>query len=123
MTEIEIATFTENSAHWVRSIAYGQSGFAISLSPFNDDSFEVRVVFSQVSDMRIDASYADGELSFPWDIIGFESEKLSDDLWQFVLHTDMVEYSFRASWPIIERRTPTEPIAKRVHLLRAGQVP
>lgn len=102
MTKIEAACFTSSMAHWVSSISYRAADFLVVLHPANDVQSEVQVVFRDVSMMRIDTSYNDGDLSFPWDIIGFESRHLENEKWEFVLHTDMVEFSFQARWPNID---------------------
>jgi hypothetical protein len=104
MTEIETASFIDSSTHRVSSIAYSPARFVVCLHPSQDETFEVRVAFTQVSNMRVDTSHNDGELDFPWDIIGFDSKPLAGGRWAFVLHTDMVEFLFQASWPSIERQ-------------------
>lgn len=102
MTEIEKACFTSFGAHWVSAILCRATEFSLILHPANDAQSKVEVAFSNVSNMRIDTSYNDEELSFPWDIIGFESRPLEGERWEFVLHTDLVEFSFHARWPSIE---------------------
>jgi hypothetical protein len=102
MTEIEKACFTSSGAHWVSSISYCATDFSFILHPANDAQSEVEVAFSNVSKMRIDVSYNEEELSFPWDIIGIESRPLEGERWEFVLHADLIEFSFQARWPSIE---------------------
>ena len=104
MTEIETASFVDLSAHWVKAIAYSPAEFVVCIHPSQDELSEVKVAFTQVSGMRVDTAHNDGELIFPWDIIGFDSRILPNGRWAFVLHTDMAEFSFQAAWPTIERR-------------------
>jgi hypothetical protein len=103
MTKIEEACFVSTRAHWVASMSYRDREFAVVLHPSDDETKRVTVTFSDVSLMRFDTSYNDEEMPFPWDIIGFDSEPLQEGRWAFTLHTDMIEFSFRAGWPRIER--------------------
>lgn len=115
MTEIEAACFKSTRAHWVSSICCGDKEISVVLHPSNEEQSKVSVAFTEVSGMRIDTSHNEGEISFPLDIIGFESQSLEDNRWAFILHTDMVEFSFHARWPNIQAgsgcRTPLHGIA------------
>lgn len=63
----------------------------------------VRFSFDEASISSVEGSYDDEDksegLNMPWDIIGFDSNQVSPDLWEFVLHTHVLELVFRARWP------------------------
>lgn len=103
MTEIERACFAGTTAHWVSSIELSGAGMVLKLHPSFEDEKAIAVSFSDVSRMRIDTSHGEGELCFPMGIIGFDSKALANEWWAFVLHTDMIELSFQARWPNIDR--------------------
>jgi hypothetical protein len=103
MTAIESAAFADSSAHWISSFSYDENGLTLAIHPSTNARAIVTLAFARVSGMRIDASYNGGEFVLPWDIIGFESKALSNDRWEFVLHTDAAEFTFTSAWPDIQR--------------------
>ncbi len=58
---------------------------------------------AKIASIDVYADNPDG-LNLPWDIIGFDSYRLSESHWKFVLHCASVEYVFEARWP--QLRTP-----------------
>jgi hypothetical protein len=103
MTAIERAAFTDASAHWVSSFSYGDERLTLDIHASLTPQKVVNLAFGGVSGMRINTSYNEGEFALPWDIIGFESNAISNDRWEFVLHTDAAEFIFSSMWPVIQR--------------------
>jgi hypothetical protein len=101
MTLIEKALFQVGSAHWVRAIDWPNDDLTLDVHPCQRPEFIIQARFERVRLISMDNSYADEERWLPWDIIGFDSEPLSDGVWRFCLHTNSVEYVFESRWPQI----------------------
>ncbi len=62
---------------------------AIAEARFNNAGIKSKEIFEE-------------ETEYPWDIIGFDNDPLSNNRWSFCLHTDKIEIIFEADWPEIE---------------------
>ncbi len=110
MTPIERALFQDHGVHWIYAFELSPDAITLSLHPSTapeattpPSSACTFARFIRPSVVSID-DYSDDEgLEFPWDIIGFESEPLSDGRWRFCLHTDLIEYTFESAWPEITK--------------------
>jgi hypothetical protein len=103
MTPIEQALFLDNSAHWVSAFDLSPEVLVLTLHPSQRPEVSAQARFNRPRILSADDSYAGEERNLPWDIIGFDSEQLSDGRWQFCLHTDCIEYIFESPWPEITR--------------------
>ncbi len=104
MTTIEQALFRNSTAHCISAIDIANDVIAITLHPWERPELTSRARFEGVKILSVDNSYADTDaMELPWDIIGFDSDKLSDDMWRYCLHTDAVEYCFESKWPAISK--------------------
>lgn len=103
MTRIEKALFHDACAHCICSFDLTPEALILTLHPWERPEAATHARFEQPQIVSIDDSYADGDRELPWDIIGFDSERLPGGGWRFCLHTDCVEYVFDARWPEITR--------------------
>jgi hypothetical protein len=103
MTQIEQALFLNGRAHWVSSFTLSAEALVITVHPAEMPNVCCHARFSAPRVDSVDDSYNEEDKDFPWDIIGFDSERLSDGRWNFCLHTDKIEYGFESDWPEIWR--------------------
>ena len=103
MTAIEKALFQNDRLHWVGSIDWPSDTLVITIYPFQNPYLVTEALFERVRLISMDNSYADEERWLPWDIVGFDSELVSDEVWRFCLHTNCVEYVFESYWPQISK--------------------
>jgi hypothetical protein len=104
MTAIEQELYSNGAAHWVAAFELRDDVITVASHPWDRPELLTLSTFDQVTMLSVDDSYADdGDRSFPWDIIGFDSKRVSNDRWEFVLHTDKIEYCFEAKWPAVRR--------------------
>ena len=70
------------------------------MAPWEGSSPPTSAVFTEAKLLSVEV-YVDGpdDLNLPWDIIGFDSYRLSESHWKFVLHCAGIEYVFEARWP------------------------
>lgn len=109
LTRIEDALFRgQNHAHAVTQLVLLNDTIQIELSPWiesqgemvPDNKLRVKATFNKVN-IQSRESYED-DSSYPLDIIGFESDPVSENRWTFCLHTDCIEYVFESNWPEID---------------------
>jgi hypothetical protein len=108
---IEDALFGGRStAHAVIGFNADRKDIHLRLAPWKgqdseavpDQNAEVFATFRNAYILSVDTYEADASSPRPpWDIIGFDSDELSNGRWSFCLHTDCVEYSFESDWPEI----------------------
>ena len=104
MTAIEQALYSNGTAHWVVAFELRDNTVTVTSHPCDRPELLTLLTFDQAMMLSIDDSYADdGDQSFPWDIIGFDSEPVSSERWRYCLHTDKIEYCFEAEWPAVRR--------------------
>jgi hypothetical protein len=104
MTAIEQALYSNGAAHWVTAFNLLDRVVTITSHPCDRPQLLTLSTFDHATMLSLDDSYADdGDRSFPWDIIGFDSQPLSNGRWHFCLHTDKIEYCFEAKWPAVRR--------------------
>jgi hypothetical protein len=103
MTAIEQALFSDNSAHCVSHFDLSPRVLILTLHPWEHKEDAVRAQFQRPHVLSTDDSHAEEVCNLPWDIIGFDSEQLSNGSWRFCLHTDCIEYVFDSSWPQITK--------------------
>ena len=104
MTPIEKALFIDETVHWICSFDLTPEAMEISLHPCDRPELVCHAKFIKPKIVSIDRSYADeDDGGLPWDILGFESQPLRGDLWEFCLHTDPIEYVFESAWPEIQK--------------------
>jgi hypothetical protein len=104
-TPIEMFLYGSGGTHAVVEIVLAADKLVLSVAPWTSLP-DVKVAeFTEAKIASIDV-YADSpdDLNLPWDIIGFDSHRLSESHWKFVLHCAGVEYVFEARWP--QLRTP-----------------
>jgi hypothetical protein len=107
MTRIEEALFLDDSVHEVVMLALSNESLLVEVQPLNDPSVRARAEFSSPVIVSVDTSYAEpDEAELPWEIIGFDSDALSDDSWSFCLHAEGGEWAFESTWPAIRRVRP-----------------
>ena len=100
LTPIETLLFSSGSAHVVVEILQADGRLIVSVAP-RANLGNVKVAeFTEVKFTSIEVC-GDGpdDLNLPWDIIGFDGYRLSELLWEFVLHCIGIEYGFQARWP------------------------
>ena len=103
MTPIEKALFLDDSAHCVSSFELSPESLVLILHPWLRAEIFTQARFERPQVVSTDDSHADEEHDLPWNIIGFDSEELSDGRWQFCPHSDCIEYVFNSLWPEIIR--------------------
>lgn len=103
MTPIEQALFRNDAAHCVMAFEHAGDVIAVVLHPWEQPKLASLARFEGVRMLSVDDSYADGDGTLPWDIIGFDSEPLDGNRWRYCLHTDAIEYCFEADWPAVDR--------------------
>src|SRR5262245_44609688 len=102
MTPIEHALFLDGSTHCVSSFHLSTEELVLTLHPWGRSDGFTRVRFKSPQIISTDDRYADGQ-ELPWDIIGFDSDRLPSGDWRFCLHTDCIEYVFDSPWPEVTR--------------------
>ena len=101
MTTIEQVLFCDGSAHCVSAFQLSSEALLLTLHPWQRSDLAIQARFERPRFISVDDSHADDGRELPWDIIGFDSEKLADGGWRFCLHTDSIEYVFDSPWPEI----------------------
>ena len=103
LTKIEQVMFREcNVTHAVVGFALTQDKLLLTVAPWNDLAFLLSAEFPAFKITSLDV-YPDEpiDLNLPWDIIGFNSDAIDSERWEFVLHCDSIEYSFESKWPVL----------------------
>jgi hypothetical protein len=103
MTAIEQALFRDGSAHCVSSFELSPDALVLTLHPWERAGLATQARFERPHIVSTDDSHAAADVELPWDIIGFDSERLPDGGWRFCLHTDSIEYVFDSSWPEVTK--------------------
>lgn len=101
MNPIERFLFETNRQHWLNSIELLESKINLTVSPCPESS-PVRGVsfdFARITHIWTGSHDEDEVLSLPWQIIGFDCCKITDNDWQFVLNCQCFEIGWRSRWP------------------------
>lgn len=100
LTPIEHMLFRgQNLVHQVMLLTVEQETLTLTVSAPSQSQSSFTVQFHQVEHIHEDVLEED--TSFPWHIIGFDTNALSSGQWQFVLHCNEKEVGWNSSWPII----------------------
>jgi hypothetical protein len=104
MTTIEGALFVDNLIHNVVFIAASNESLVIEVQPREGSWDRIQAEFVSPIMLSVDSSYVEPEeAELPWEIIGFDSQRLSNEQWSFCLHTEGGEWTFESTWPAIRR--------------------
>jgi hypothetical protein len=112
LTKIEDALFRgQNRTYAVTEFVTLNDRILLKLAPWIESGGEVTPDSKAVVEARFNNAdvrsketneQASDDIEYPWDIIGFDSDPISDNRWSFCLHTDCIEYLFESDWPEVE---------------------
>lgn len=101
-SEIETYLYRGLGVHGVYIATFQESSIELTIAPFEEESNKLFVKFLNSRLVYIDGSYSDSndDWELPWDIIAFDCRQ-SGKQWEFILHSDVMEFTFIADWPTV----------------------
>jgi len=105
MTDIEQFLFSGNVAHGIDEFGLAQGCVRLRLAPWEGEKLLTQATFEEAKVLSLSQLDEPDEedLNLPWDIIGFDSYKVSNRRWKFVLICGALEWSWESEWPKVER--------------------
>jgi hypothetical protein len=106
LTKIEDALFRgQNRTHAITEFAISSDSITIRLAPWIDPGIPdsnalVKATFKKAV-IKSKEILGDA-IEYPWDIVGFDSEPVLNNRWDFYLCTDCIAYGFESDWPEIK---------------------
>ena len=99
-TPIEMFLYGSGGVHAIVEVVLADGRLVVSVAPW-ESLADVKV--AEFTEVKITSIEVNGDspddLNLPWDIIGFDSYRLSESHWKFGLHCDGIEFVFQARWP------------------------
>jgi hypothetical protein len=111
---IERCLYGSRGTHAVVWFALAPSRVVIAVAPWDELGSVTEATFEAAELRSVWAAEDAGpeDIALPWDIIGFDSNEVGDDQWEFVVCCGVVEYAWRSEWPRLTPRydEPRPPI-------------
>ena len=103
-TAIEKFLYEDRAVHGVVAFTVSPGTVRLHLAPWAGSQVHTHAVFGEARLTSVEA-YPDDHrpLDPPWDVIGFDCYDVGGGRWRFVLHCDVIEWCFEATWPVVSR--------------------
>lgn len=100
LTEIEQFLFGNNTAHDLVKLTKNGNEWKLVITPCTNYSSKKTFIFTDVTEQYEQLLLDQYEtLDYPLPIIGFESNKQSNEKWSFCLNASDIEWGFTSKWP------------------------
>ena len=105
LTKIEDALFQgKNQPHAITEFVISNDSISLKVTPWIEPGIPdanniIKATFKKV--LIISKEILEEPVEYPWNIIGFDSEPILNNRWDFYLCTDCIAYGFESDWPEI----------------------
>ena len=106
LTKIEDALFQgKNQPHAITEFVISNDSISLKVTPWIETIYsryfilKIKATFKKV--LIISKEILEEPVEYPWNIIGFDSEPILNNRWDFYLCTDCIAYGFESDWPEI----------------------